>query len=84
MSRSKNTRKGVKKGKKGKEYWKSRLHKQGEFPGRFTKKRTAKVERGKAKIDMLNQDSDGVHFHDDNYPEYLNETQSDGPDVISS
>jgi hypothetical protein len=32
-------------GKMGKEYWKSRLHPQGEIPGRFTKDLTHKKER---------------------------------------
>lgn len=32
----------------GKEYWKSRLHKHGEVPGPYTKKRTHKAERQKA------------------------------------
>jgi hypothetical protein len=29
----------------GKEYWKSRLHKHGKPPGKYTKKRTHKKER---------------------------------------
>ena len=29
----------------GREYWKSRLHRHGEIPGRLTKKLTAKKER---------------------------------------
>ena len=32
-------------GNMGKEYWKSRLHSQGEIPGRFTKDLTHKKER---------------------------------------
>lgn len=32
-------------GKMGKEYWKSRLHRYGEIPGRFTKDLTHKKER---------------------------------------
>lgn len=34
-----------KKGHVGKEYWKSRLHRHGEIPGRLTKKMTHKKER---------------------------------------
>lgn len=34
-----------KRGHWGKEYWKSRLHRYGETPGRFTKRLTAKKER---------------------------------------
>lgn len=34
-----------KNGHQGKEYWKSRLHKYGEVPGRYTKKLTHKKER---------------------------------------
>lgn len=51
MSRSRNSRKGSKNGKCGREYWKSRLYGGGgvEMPGRYTKKRTAKIERQKDK-----------------------------------
>ena len=42
MAHGENAEKG---GRPGKEYWKSRLHKHGEIPGRFTKKRTHKYER---------------------------------------
>ena len=37
----------------GKEYWKSRLHRQGEKPGRDTKRRAHRKERraGKKEID---------------------------------
>lgn len=35
----------------GKEYWKSRLHRHGEVPGRFTKRLTSKKDRQENKID---------------------------------
>lgn len=38
----------------GKEYWKSRLHPQGEIPGKFTKRLTHKKER------KINKDVDEV------------------------
>ena len=53
MSRSHNSRKGSKNGNIGKEYWKSRLHTQGECPGRFTKKRTSKLERQQSKKEII-------------------------------
>jgi hypothetical protein len=40
MSRTKKTSKSP-----GTEYWKSRLKRQGEVPGRFTKQQTARKER---------------------------------------
>jgi hypothetical protein len=42
VSNGKNAEKG---GHAGKEYWKSRLHTQGEIQGKFTKKLTHKKER---------------------------------------
>ncbi len=48
MSRTRHKEKEAKCGK-GKEYWKSRLHNGGEIPGKFTKKRTAKLERQQGK-----------------------------------
>jgi hypothetical protein len=35
--------------KNRREYWKSRLHEQGEIPGRFTKELTHRKERRQAK-----------------------------------
>lgn len=46
MARGKNAERD---GHAGKEYWKSRLHYQGEDPGRYTKRRTAKRERRESK-----------------------------------
>ena len=34
----------------GKEYWKSRLHKLGEVPGKYTKKLTHRKERREGKL----------------------------------
>ena len=47
-------------GHPGKEYWKSRLHPQGEEPGRFTKKLTHKKERRETKqlLHILKQEID--------------------------
>ena len=42
MAHGKNAEKD---GHAGKEYWASRLHKGGEVPGKYTKKRTARLER---------------------------------------
>lgn len=46
MAHGENAEKG---GKRGKEYWKSRLHKGGEVLGRFTKDRTHRKERRDSK-----------------------------------
>jgi len=57
-----------KRGHQGKEYWKSRLHPQGEEPGKYTKRLTHKKERKTIKqiIHNLKQEIDslfGRHLH---------------------
>ena len=48
MSRTNHKEKDEKRGF-GKEYWKSRLHKDGESLGRYTKTRTHRLERRRAR-----------------------------------
>jgi len=61
-----------KRGHAGKEYWKSRHHKHGEVPGRFTKTITHRKERREgtpvvrgncAKCGVLITEDDDVHFY---------------------
>lgn len=51
MSRTHHKERRQKRGA-GKEYWKSRLHRGGETPGRSTKKLTHKLERRKTKHEI--------------------------------
>ena len=45
----------------GREYWKSRLHRHGEEPGRITKTLTHKKERRQGrKIDTFNDEKNGL------------------------
>jgi len=50
-------------GKRGKEYWKSRLHRYGEVLGRYTKIRTHRKERREGKILILKEMSNECSEH---------------------
>lgn len=55
MSRSNNSRRGIKWSHAGKEYWKSRLHPNGEVLGKATKVLTHRWERHVAKRELLKE-----------------------------